>query len=173
MPSQSDNGLFTPEMEQAERELDARIDYALSVGREVQERVDELEQKMADQEPPSDEDVERFKTYILGHARTDEWQQVIDLIDQGELTWRQVVDGLAAGNLDRRVAAAFESLSKVPPASMEKLIEIGVFPAELPDKEPDGDEAEASDGSADRDSSAAQEEEQWFYEDPLKRRTSW
>lgn len=175
MRSQSDNGLFTPEMEQAERELDARIDYAMSVAAEVQAKVDEFEQKLGEPELPSDEEVERIKTYVLGHARTDEWQKVIDRIDRGELTWRQVVDGLATGSLDRRVAAAFESLSTVPPASMEKLIEIGVFPAELPDKAPAGDEAdgdkpEAPDGGANRNSRAAQGEEEWFDEDPLGRR---
>jgi len=144
MYSNPDGGWSTPEMQQAERELDARIDYAMSVRQEVRAKADELEQRSQAQPPPSDEDVERIKNFVLGHARTEEWQRVIDRIDRGELSWRQVVDGLANGTLDHRAAAAFASLSRVPPASMEKLIEIGVVPAPAPDDAPtadkDGDE---------------------------------
>jgi hypothetical protein len=162
----SDHDLFTPEMDQAERELDARIDYAMSVAREVQAKSDELEQAMRDREPPSDEDVERIRTYVLGHATTDEWTQVVDRINRGELTWRQVVEGLVTGHLDRGVAAAFASLSTVPPASMAKLIEIGVFP----DTAPADDKPNHANANTNR--AAAQDDEPWYDEDPLGRRRS-
>lgn len=164
----SDHDLFTPEMDQAERELDARIDYALGVAREVQAKSDRLEQTMRDQEPPSNEDVERIRTYILGHAMTGEWKQVVDRINAGELTWRQVVEGLLTGNLDRSVAAAFASLSTVPPASLEKLTEIGVFPAERPDTPPTDDKPSHANENTNR--AAAQDDEPWYDEDPLGRR---
>lgn len=174
MHGRTDDGWSTPEMQQAERELDARIDYAMSVATEVREKADELERWVEAQEPPSDEDVERIKNFVLGHARTDEWQRVIDRIDRGELTWRQVVEGLASGTLDHRVAAAFESLSRVPPANLEKLIEIGVFPAQLPDEAPTDDKANDESaprrGGADHPSAGGQDDEEWYDEDPLRRR---
>jgi hypothetical protein len=126
---------YTLEMEQAERELDARIDYALDQAREVQAQTEALEARTAAKgdEPPSDEDVERIEKFVKGHAHTGEWQKVIERIDRGHLSWREVVEGLAGtGPVDPEVTAAFNSLSKVPPASLEKLIDIGVFPAELP-----------------------------------------
>lgn len=155
---------FAPEMEQAERELDARIDYALKTAREAEAQAAELEAKLAeDQEPPTDEQVERIKTYVLGHARTPEWEPVLERIERGHLTWRQIVDGLANGGLDREVAAAFDSMAHVPPASLEKLIEIGVFPADLPSEKPAEDEPEDEEPEADSSDyfQAAQEEEAW------------
>jgi len=127
--------MHTPEMTQAERELDGRIDHALGVAGRLRARLDEIRQKTAPA-TPSDEDVERIKAFVLGHARTDEWQPVLDRIDRGELTWRAVAEGLMCGNADRGVAAAFEALRNTPPASVEKLVEIGVFPARLPDEPP-------------------------------------
>lgn len=171
MRSRGHDGFFTPEMDQAERELDARIDYAMSQARDVQAKVDEFEQKLAeDSEPPSDEEVDRIKKFVLGHARTDEWQLVIDRIDRGELTWRQVVEGLATGRLDRGVSAAFESLSKVPPASLEELIEIGVFPVQLPGEPAAEDEAgEDQPGTPDDGFTSrftAHDDDEWFDEGP-------
>lgn len=159
----SDNDLFTPEMDQAERELEARIDYAIRMAREVQAKSHELEQTMRDREPPSDEDVGRIRTYVLGHAMTDAWKQVVERINRGELTWRQVVEGLVTGNLDRGVVAAFASLSTAPPASMEKLIEIGVFP----DTAPADDKPNHANANTNR---AAHDDEPWYEEDPLGRR---
>jgi hypothetical protein len=137
MSTPSDQSYYTFEMEQAERELDARIDYALDQAREVQAQTEELEAKnAAKDEPPSDADVERIEKFVRGHAHTEEWRKVLERIDRGHLTWRQVVDGLAGiGPEDREVTQAFNSLSRVPPASLEELIEIGVFPAELPGDE--------------------------------------
>src|SRR5688500_16540112 len=99
--------MYTPEMKHAERELDGRIDHALGVVRKVREQLAEFERKVGDPAPPTEEDVERVRTFVLAHARTDEWQPVLDRINRGELTWREVVSGLAAGNADRSVAAAF------------------------------------------------------------------
>lgn len=126
--------MYTPEMTQAERELDGRIEYALRVAGRVREQLAALERKPA---PVSDEDVERVRAFVLGHARTDEWQPVLARIDRGDLTWRQVVEGLATGNADRAVAAAFDALPKTTPATVEKLVEIGVFPAHLPEPAPE------------------------------------
>jgi hypothetical protein len=126
--------MYTPEMIAAERELDARIDHALAVTREVEARLDEFEQS-DDVPPPSDEDVERLKAFVLGYARTPEWVVVIDRIDEGELTWRQVVETQFSAAPDRHVAAAFESLSRIQPPSEEKLAEI--FPDPEPETEPE------------------------------------
>lgn len=129
----SSDGFRTPQMIQAERELDGRINVAFNRARELQAKVQEVEEKLAkDTKPLTNEEVERFKRYILGHARTDEWQPVLDRIERGELTWRQIVEGLAEGRLDREVSAALASLSKVPPATMDSLVSIGVLPD--PDK---------------------------------------
>ncbi|MFI7677616.1 hypothetical protein [Actinophytocola sp. NPDC049390] len=125
--------MHTPEMTQAERELDGRIEHALRVAGRVREQLTSLDRKAV---PVSDEDVERVRAFVLGHAHTDEWRPVLDRIDRGELTWRQVVEALATGNADRAVATAFDSLPKATPATVEKLVEIGVFPAHLPEPPP-------------------------------------
>jgi hypothetical protein len=173
MMSRPDSDFYTPEMDQAERELDARIDYALDVAGDVRAQVEEFERKLdAEEEPPSDEDVERIKNFVLGHARTEEWQRVIEMINRGDLSWREVVDSFAAGRLDHRVAAAFASLSRVPPASMEKLVEIGVFPASLPEDTPaaPADDAEDEPPAQDErtkytfDVFAAQDDEDWEHD---------
>ena len=124
--------MYTPEMTQAERELDGRIGHALGVAGRLRARLTELKRTADTPAAPADEDVERIKAFVLGHARTDEWQPVLDRIDRGELTWSAVAKGLMCGNADRDVAAAFEALRNTPPASVEKLVEIGVFPARLP-----------------------------------------
>lgn len=127
--------MYTPEMQQAERELDARIDHALGVTREVEARLEEWERQAAEEEPPaspSDEDVARLKAFVLGYARTPEWARVLDLIDEGELTWRQVVESPPRAE----VAAAFESLSRILPPTEEKLAEMFPDPVDVPD-EPD------------------------------------
>ncbi len=117
--------MYTPEMIQAERELDARIDHALGVTRAVEAQIEEWERQAEDEEPPppSAEEVARLKAFVLGYARTPEWARVLDLIDEGELTWRQVVEAPHRAE----VAAAFESMSRMLPPSDEKLAEI--FPA--------------------------------------------
>jgi hypothetical protein len=122
------NDYLRQEMALIERELDARIDHALAQGREVERLTENLERRIGPPEPPTDEEVQRIKAYVLGHARTEEWNQVIERINRGELTWREVVEGLSTGHVDRGVAAAFDSLSRVPPASLNELIESGVFP---------------------------------------------
>jgi hypothetical protein len=122
------NHYLSQEMEQIERELDARIDHALAQGREVERLTENLERRIGPPEPPTDEEVQRIKAYVLGHARTEEWNRVIERIGRGELTWREVVEGLSTGRVDRGVAAAFDSLSRVPPASLNELVESGVFP---------------------------------------------
>lgn len=119
---------MTPEMMHAERELDARIDHALGKARELREKVDEVEADLAKQPPPTDAEVERFKAFILGHARTEPWQLVIERIERGHLTWRQVVESVSSGRVDPDVRAAMASLRDVPPASQETLVEIGVLP---------------------------------------------
>ncbi|HEY0449401.1 hypothetical protein [Actinophytocola sp.] len=139
---------YTPEMIQAERELDARIDHALGVAREVEARLDELERQETEQEPPPpDEDVERLKAFVLGYARSPEWERVIDRIDEGELTWRQVYESPFTQRADRQIAAAFESLSTVPPPTEAKLAEIGVLPA---DPEPPAEPGAARTGGPGR-----------------------
>ncbi|TCP53455.1 hypothetical protein EV191_10422 [Tamaricihabitans halophyticus] len=119
----------TPQMERAERELDGRIDFALSKAREVQAKTEEVEQKLAqDTTPLTNAEVDRFKAYIEGHVKTPEWQAVLERIARGELTWRQIVEGVAEGELDRDVSAAMASLTRVPPANTAELTAIGVLP---------------------------------------------
>ncbi len=176
MTVQSDRALYTPEMEHAEREMDARADYALSVGRRVQEQTEKLSDKLGPPEPPTDEDVERIRKFVLGHAMTEQWRQVVERINRGELTWRGIVEGLAYGTLDRGVSAAFASLSRVPAVSMEELVQSGVFPADqLPrpdseDKEETPAEAQATPPASGR-RPRPNDEDEWFDEDPIGRVT--
>lgn len=150
-------------MRQAERELEGRIDHALGVANRVRAQVAEFERKVGPQSPPSDEDVDRIRTFVLGHARTDEWQPVLDRIDRGEMTWREVVTGLATGHADRGVAAAFDSLAKTAPASVEDLVGLGIFPAHLPDDPAAGTGRPAGGPGPGTD----EDDEQWFDENPL------
>jgi hypothetical protein len=111
----------TPEMTQAERELDGRIEYALRVAGRVREQVASFERKVAEQAPPTDEDVARIKAFVLAQPPTAQWQPILTRIGRGELTWREVVDGLATGNADRTLAAAFESLPMTTPENLAEL----------------------------------------------------
>jgi hypothetical protein len=162
--------MYTPEMEHAEREMDARADYALSVGRRVQEQTERLEQKLGPPEPPTDEDVARIREFVLGHAMTEQWRLVVERINRGELTWRGIVEGLVYGNLDRGVSAAFASLSRVPPVSMEELVRTGVLPADqLPG--PATEEKKETPPPANRRRPRPDDDDQWFDEDPIGRVT--
>lgn len=152
--------MYTPEMTQAARELDGRIDHALGVASRMRTRLAELKRTADTPAAPADEDVDRIRTFVLGHARTDEWQPVLDRIDRGELTWRAVAEGLGCGNADRGVAAAFEALRHTPPASVEKLVELGIFPARLPD-DPPAEPARTP---------PVREEEDDYYDNPLRLR---
>ncbi|GAB3453457.1 hypothetical protein [Actinophytocola sediminis] len=163
-----DRGLHTPEMDHAERELNARADYALNLARNLEAKVAQFEQRFNEKDPPSDEDVERMKKYILGHAMTEQWRQVVKQIERGELTWREVVDGLFYGTLAPEVAAAFRSLNRVPPASMDDLVELGVLPAPPADQPPAESEPEPT---ATRRSRRDDDDDEWFDEDPLGRVT--
>lgn len=125
----------TPEMTQAERELDGRIEYALRVTGRVREQVATFERKVAEQAPPTDEDVARVRTHILEHP-TEQWQPILTRIDRGELTWHEVVDGLATGNVDRALAAAFESLPTTTPENLPELAPETPQAAEKPARTP-------------------------------------
>lgn len=172
MISTPSDGFGTPEMDQAERELDGRIDHALAKARELQAKVDDVEASLAKDEPPSDQEVERFRAYIVGHAKTEEWQRVIERIARGELTWRQIVEGMvmATGHVDAGVKAAFASLSTVPPASMEELVEIGVLPEPAPPA--DAEQAEQEQPEPDQSDyfASSYEEDEWEGHNPLRGR---
>ncbi|MCT2582848.1 hypothetical protein [Actinophytocola gossypii] len=157
-------------MDQAERELDARIDYAFAKARAAEQQAEDMERRAGPPEPPTDEDVERIKAYVEGHGRTEEWQRVIERINRGEVTWRQVVEGLATGRLDHGVAAAFDSLSRVPPASMEKLVEIGVAEPEQPEPPAEEEPPRPEPPSARRRRPVEEEDEDSFFENPLMHR---
>ncbi len=154
-----DRAFYTPEMDHAERELNARSDYALGLARGLEAKVERFEQRFAGKEPPSDDDVERMRKYVLGHAMTEQWRQVVTRVERGELTWREIVDGLFHGTLDPEVSAAFRSLNRVPPASVDDLVRLGVLPAP-----PDQPSDEPARGRHDDD-------EEWYDEDPLGRGT--
>jgi len=119
---------FTPEMVQAERELDARINSAFDTVRAATDRLRELAEK--EEQPIQDEVVDQLRVYVTSHALTPEWQRVIDRIDQGELTWRQVVEREGAQRDDTEVAAAFASIERVPPPTEEQLAEMGLAPGQ-------------------------------------------
>lgn len=163
-----DRSLHTPEMDHAERELNARAEYALSVGRELAAQTQEFEKRFAEKEPPSDEDVERLKKFILGHAMTEQWRAVVERINRGELTWREIVDGLFYGTLPPDVVAAFRSLSRVPPASQEELVAIGVL-----QPVPGAQATEAAESVEERPAQNRpdDDDDEWFDEDPLGRVT--
>ncbi len=169
----SDRALYTPEMEHAEREMDARADFALSVGRRVQEQTEKLEQKLGPPEPPTDEDVERIREFVLGHAMTEQWRLVVERINQGELTWRGIVEGLVHGTLDRGVSAAFASFTRVPPVSLAELVHSGVFPADQHSGADSPESARKNEtpppvrGRRPR----SDDDDQWFDEDPIGRVT--
>jgi hypothetical protein len=118
--------MLTPEMVQAERELDARINSAFDTIREATEMLRELEEK--EDEPIPDEVVDQLRVYVTKHARTPEWQLVIDRINEGEMTWRQVVEREGAQRDDAEVVAAFASIERVPLPTMEQLVEMGLAP---------------------------------------------
>ncbi|WP_028851824.1 hypothetical protein [Thermocrispum municipale] len=134
---------LTPGMEAAQRELEARIDHALLSAHDLRGALEDLERDEKD-EPITDEDVERFRLYITGHARTDAWQPVFERLERGELTWRKIVEDFASGNLDRETARALTSLRDVPPATPEQLNEIGFdrFAPEKAEAEPEEPEPE-------------------------------
>ena len=159
-----DRAFYTPEMDHAERELNARSDYALGLARGLEAKVERFEQRFSEKEPPSDDDVERMKKYILGHAMTEQWRQVVARIERGELTWRGIVEGLFNGTLDREVSAAFRSLNRVPPATVDDLVQLGVLPA--PPDQPSGEPERPATTRSRRD-----DDEEWFDEDPLGRVT--
>jgi hypothetical protein len=163
---QLDKGPYTPEMDHAERELNARADYAHNLARGLEAKVEQFEQRLSEKAPPSDEDVERMKKYILGHAMTEEWRQVVKRIDRGEVTWREIVDGLFHGTLDREVAVALRSLHRVPPASMDDLVQLGVLPAPPADQPPAEPQVTTT-----RRTRRDHNDDQWFDEDPLGRVT--
>lgn len=163
MHSRSHANYLAEEMAQVERELDARIDHALARGREVERLAEELHRRQGPPEPPTDEEVQRIKAYVLGHARTEEWNRVIERINRGELTWRQIVEGLGTGRLDRMVAAAFDSLSRVPPASLDELIETGVFPP-MPSEDKPADEEPKNKRASRHD-----DEDDDYFDNPLRR----
>jgi hypothetical protein len=157
------NDYLIQEMAHIERELDARIDHALAQGREVERLTDELERRIGPPEPPTDEEVQRIKAFILGHARTEEWNRVIERINRGELTWREVVEGMSTGRLDRSVAAAFDSLSRVPPASLDELVASGVFPPMPTDTAP------AENAPQTRDTRCPDDDDDDYFDNPLQR----
>jgi len=160
--------LGTQQMIQAERELDGRINFAFSKARELQAKIEEIDEKLAkDSAPPSAEEVDQFRTYVLSHARTDEWQVVTDRIDRGELSWRQIVEGIAENTVDRDVSAAFASLSKVPPATLDSLIASGV----LPDPDAAVEQApEEEDASPARPAAYGDDDDEWNEDQSIFRR---
>lgn len=167
MTLEPDPSFYTPEMNHAERELDARIDQALRVARETEAKLEALEAQ-DEEKRLTDEDVDRLKAFVTGYARTPEWQRVIDKITDGALTWRKVAEDVV-GRTDPDVAEAFRSLQHVPPARVETLIETGVLPPQpaqpgVRDEEPEAapePETDHSDYFA-----RAQEEAEWHDDDP-------
>jgi hypothetical protein len=142
MRPHSSGDYFTPEMEQAERELDGRIEHATRAMRDVEDKTAAMEQKLRNAEPPTAAEVNRIKAYVLGYALTPEWRHVIERINRGQLTWHGIVTAMAGGGrLDPDVSAAFKSLARVPPANLDKLIDIGVFPRPAPPVTPAAPEA--------------------------------
>ncbi|OQO94569.1 hypothetical protein B1813_00145 [Saccharomonospora piscinae] len=162
----SQGGVSSLETSRAAWELDARVDQAFRRAREARQQMQDAESRLAAKSaPPTDEEIERIRLFVLGHARTPEWERVIELINRGLLSWREVTDGLATGRLDHRVAAAFDSLSKVPPASEAALAEIGVIRTEPADDEPEPPTPGRPVARGPRED----DDEESFFDDPLAR----
>lgn len=99
--------------ERAARELDVGIEGLSSGLGEVDETVTRLEGLF---EPPTDEEVETFRQYIMSLTRTPEWDVVIGRIDGGEITWRELVSGEL--DTDPDVDAAMRSTPRIDPAQL-------------------------------------------------------
>lgn len=99
--------------ERAARELDIGIEGLSSSLGDVAETVARLEGLF---EPPTDEEVETFRQYIMSLTRTPEWDLVIGRIDGGEITWRELVSGEL--DIDPDVDAAMRSTPRIDPAQL-------------------------------------------------------
>jgi hypothetical protein len=127
-----DRDFYSPEMFEAERELDAQINRSMDLVRQSENLLADMAKE--DQGQLTEEDIDRLRAYVTGHARTPEWERVIARIEAGELTWAQVADD-PLGRADPDVGAAFRSLSQVPPLSEAEIVELyGGTPA--PEAEP-------------------------------------
>lgn len=110
-----------PDFESLNRKLDAAIDLAFSKVRTVENSTAELREQMErEAENLTDYQVELMREEILAHERTPEWQQVIDRIALGELTWRQIVASYYTRRMEPDVKLAFDSLLNVPNLTIEQ-----------------------------------------------------
>src|SRR5699024_2447116 len=88
---------YGPEMQHADRMLDEAINIAADTIRVSDDMIAELD---ANETPATEEEIEEFRNLVTGRCRTPEWDAVITRISQGELTWRDIVEGKVATDPD-------------------------------------------------------------------------
>lgn len=110
-------------MAAVEREMDARIEWALTKSRDVRHAVQDATADEQDDEVP-EQQVQFIRATVLDRERTPEWEGVLARIDAGELTWRQIVESYLARNMEPDVERAFRSLHRVPELTAERMTEL-------------------------------------------------
>lgn len=88
----------------AERAMDAAIDDAAASIRQADELRAEVENG---DKPVTGEEVAKFRDYVTGSGRTQEWDEVSRRVQLGETTWRAIVEGQLFG--DAQLDSAFAS----------------------------------------------------------------
>lgn len=109
MRSFSTSDWYTPEAREAERECDLAIEDAAATIRKSDELLEEFREEMV----VTQEEIDNFSALVTGRCRTPEWDAVIDRINRGELSWKQLLEGKYS--VDPDIVAAFESLRSIEP----------------------------------------------------------
>lgn len=110
------------DLDQMQHKLDAAIEHAFTKVSEVKHSNAELWEKLAEEAAElTDYQVEMMRAEILAHERTPKWQRVLDRIDDGEITWRQIAVSYYTRRMDPDVKVAFDSLQRVPSLTPEQL----------------------------------------------------
>ncbi|RJQ84068.1 hypothetical protein [Amycolatopsis panacis] len=95
---------MTPEMTRAENDL---IEASWEAQREVErtdDLIDDINSQLAD---VTGEDIENFKKAVLTPPSPPEWNSVRTHIDNGEFSWRDLIEGKVSTHPD--VIAAYEA----------------------------------------------------------------
>lgn len=117
---------MSAEMDAARRELAARIDAVRQQAGELEAMVEQAREKSAaiDSYESIGRQAEFARLWVLAHERTPEWQLVLDRIDRGELSWRDIVVSQMALRMEPDVRRAYKSLDTVPSLPPERYQEI-------------------------------------------------
>lgn len=113
-------------MEAARQGLAARIATARQRIHELDRRVEEARARFGatDDGDSTQRQAEFARQWVLAHELTPEWRLVLDRIDRGELSWRDIVLSQRAMRMDPDVRRAYRSLDAVPTLSPERYQQI-------------------------------------------------